>query len=324
MRSGSELVRATFPFAVEDRRRTWQATGITLVLLAITESMALFGPWWLRLVGMTLTALLTVRMFIIYHDAMHGAVFKGSVWGQRLMSLVGILTLSPRSVWKETHDYHHRNNCKLPSTAIGSFPVVTTRHWRRMAPNERRYYAFIRHPFTILFGYFFLFLFGMCAASFYRAPKQHWASGVAPVVHFALAGLVGVTLGWGSALTGVIGVMFVACAVGGYLFYAQHNYPGVEFQKRTEWSYHDAALKSSSYFKMSPVMHFLTGNIGYHHVHHLNHNIPFYRLPEAMAALPELQSPGETSWKPADVWAALSLKLWDPTKNEMVPFPSAN
>ncbi|MCB9675304.1 MAG: fatty acid desaturase [Alphaproteobacteria bacterium] len=323
MRSGAELVRATFPYAVEDRRLTWYHTGITLVLMAFSETLALVGPWWSRSVGMVLTGLLLVRLFIIYHDALHGAVFKGSVWGQRLMSVVGILTLSPRSVWRETHDYHHRNNCKLPSTAIGSFPVVTTRHWRRMPENEKRRYAFVRHPFTILFGYFFLFLFGMCAASFVRDPKQHWASGVAPIVHFALAGLAAFLFGWGSAITGVIGVLFIACALGGYLFYAQHNYPGVTFQKRTEWSYHDAALKSSSYFKMSPVMHFFTGNIGYHHVHHLNHKIPFYRLKEAMENIPELQAPGETSWHPRDVWGALRLKLWDPTKNEMVPFPKA-
>jgi omega-6 fatty acid desaturase (delta-12 desaturase) len=321
-RTGSALVRATFPYAQEDRRRSWFETGLTIGLLGLTETLALAGPAWAMPVGTVLSGLLLVRLFIIYHDAMHGAVFHKSVWGQRVMSVVGILTLSPRSVWKETHDYHHRNNCKLPSTAIGSFPVVTTRHWRRMPAKERRVYAFIRHPLTILFGYFFLFLAGMCGSAFLRNPREHWACGVAPIVHFGLAGLVWATLGLPSALAGVIGPLFVACAVGGYLFYAQHNYPGVQFAKRTEWSYHDAALASSSYFRMSPVMHFFTGNIGYHHVHHLNHKIPFYRLPEAMAAIPELQSPGETSWHPADVWGALRLKLWDPRTQEMVPFPA--
>jgi len=321
MRSGSELVRATFPYAVEDRRRTWFETLLTLSLIAGSEGMALLGPLWLKPIGTVLTALLTVRIFIIFHDAMHGAVFKGSRLGQLIMSAVGILTLSPRSVWTETHDYHHRNNCKLPGTAIGSFPVVTTRHWRRMSDKDKRFYKFIRHPFTITFGYFFIFLAGMCGAAFLRDPKQHWACGVAPIVHFSLAGLVGLTLGWTSAFAGVIAPLFISCALGGYLFYAQHNYPGVVFQKRTEWSYHEAALASSSYFKMPRILHFFTGNIGFHHVHHLNHKIPFYRLEETMKALPELQNPGVTSWSPSDIAAALQLKLWDPSKGEMVGFP---
>jgi omega-6 fatty acid desaturase (delta-12 desaturase) len=74
---------------------------------------------------------------------------------------------------------------------------------------------------------------------------------------------------------------------------------------------------------MPPILHWLTGNIGYHHVHHLNHQIPFYRLPEAMAAIPELQAPGRTSWSPAAIWACLRLKLWDPERNRLVSWREA-
>lgn len=320
-RTGSALVRATFPFAQEDIRRTWTAIGITLALLASTLAVAIAAPLVLRPIGTVLSGLLIVRLFIIYHDALHGAVLRKSKPGYWLMSAVGMLTLNPRSVWQETHDYHHRNNCKLPGTAIGSFPVVTTRMWKRMKPNERRQYAFVRHPLTILFGYFFIFMAGMCGAAFIRDPKKHWSGAVAPLLHFAIAGAVGYVFGWSAALTGVILPLFIATAAGGYLFYAQHNYPGVEFAPRTAWNYHEAALKSSSYFKMSPIMHFFTGNIGYHHIHHLNHKVPFYNLPAAMEAIPELQNPGVTTWSPADMMAALRLKLWDPTKKEMVPFP---
>lgn len=320
-RTGSALVRATKPFTEEDIGRTWREFALTVALLMGAQGIAVAAPWMLRPVGTVLAGLMTVRLFIIFHDAMHGAVFRKSTAGYWAMSAVGMFTLNPRSVWKETHDYHHRNNCKLPGTAIGSFPVVTTRMWRRMSPSDRRKYTIARHPVTILFGYVFLFLLGMCGAAFIRDPKQHWACGVAPILHFGLAGLVGYVFGWPAAFTGVILPQAIACALGGYLFYAQHNYPDVQFAPRTAWNYHDAALKSSSYFRMSPLMHFFTGNIGYHHVHHLNHKIPFYRLRECMEAMPELQSPGETSWAPADIMAALRLKLWDPTKKQMVPFP---
>jgi omega-6 fatty acid desaturase (delta-12 desaturase) len=320
-RTGSALVRATKPFSEEDVSRTWREFALTVALLVGAQGIAVAAPWFLRPCGTVLAGLLIVRLFIIYHDALHGAVFRKSRVGYWLMSAVGMFTLNPRSVWKETHDYHHRNNCKLPGTAIGSYPVVTTRMWRRMSPADRRKYAFARHPFTIVFGYVFLFLLGMCGAAFVRSPREHWTCAVAPLAHFALAGAVGFVFGWPAAFTGVILPQAIACMLGAYLFYAQHNYPGVEFAPRAAWNYHDAALKSSSYFRMSPLMHFFTGNIGYHHVHHLNHKIPFYRLKECMEAMPELQEPGETSWAPSDVAAALRLKLWDPTKKTMVPFP---
>jgi hypothetical protein len=104
------------------------------------------------------------------------------------------------------------------------------------------------------------------------------------------------------------------------LFYAQHNFPGARFPNRAGWDYVAAALDSSSYLRMNPVMHWLTGNIGYHHVHHLNARIPFYRLPEAMAGIEELQSPGTTSLHPCDIYRCLRLKLWDPERERLVSF----
>ena len=115
---------------------------------------------------------------------------------------------------------------------------------------------------------------------------------------------------------------FIACALGAYLFYAQHNYPGMTLQPREKWDYSRAALESSSYMPMNPVMAYFTGNIGYHHVHHLNPGIPYYRLPEAMAAVPELQHPGQTVLTPGGMRACFALKLWDPGAGKMVGYPA--
>jgi omega-6 fatty acid desaturase (delta-12 desaturase) len=110
-------------------------------------------------------------------------------------------------------------------------------------------------------------------------------------------------------------------AIGAYLFFAQHNFPGVRLQTGRGWSYVDSALHSSSYIVMGPLMRWFTGNIGYHHVHHHNAKIPFYRLPEAMAALEELQSPVQTTLGMGDILACLRLKLWDTETRQLVYWP---
>jgi omega-6 fatty acid desaturase (delta-12 desaturase) len=117
--------------------------------------------------------------------------------------------------------------------------------------------------------------------------------------------------------------LLIACGSGSYLFYAQHNFPGCKLTKKEDWSYVAAALYSSSYIKMSRIGHWFTGNVGYHHIHHLNAKIPFYRLPEAMASLKELQSPLVTSLAPADILKCWSLKLWDPDLDQLVRFRDA-
>ena len=115
--------------------------------------------------------------------------------------------------------------------------------------------------------------------------------------------------------------MWVATMAGAYLFYAQHNFPEGKIASRQDWTFSGAALDSSSYMVMGPLMNWLTANIGFHHVHHLNAAIPFYRLPEAMNAIPELQHPSKTSWGAKDVVECFKLKLWDPEQNKMVGYP---
>jgi omega-6 fatty acid desaturase (delta-12 desaturase) len=114
--------------------------------------------------------------------------------------------------------------------------------------------------------------------------------------------------------------MAVAATAGSYLFYAQHNFPGLHVADRQSWSFSGAALESSSYLKMGPLMNWLTANIGFHHVHHLNAAIPFYRLPEAMKSIEELRNPVTTTLSPADVAACFELKLWSPEKGQMVGY----
>ncbi len=323
-RAGAALIKATKPFSEEDIGRTWRLFGVAVLVYASAVAVAMLAPWWpVQLLASIVAGLTIVRLFIFNHDYYHGAVFRDSKLGEWAMIAVGWGVLAPPKVWKQTHDYHHQNNAKMIGASIGSFPTVSTQMWRRMDATQRFWYQVARHPLTIVFGYFTIFMAGMCISAFVRDPKQHWEGPAAMLVHFGLIALAATFIGPAAAFFGVAFPLFLATAAGSYLFYAQHNFPDCELRSRDQWVYHHAALKSSSMFDMSPLMHWFTGNIGYHHVHHLNHKIPFYRLPEAMAALPELQSPGRTSWHPRDILACLSLKLWDAEAQKFVGWEGA-
>jgi omega-6 fatty acid desaturase (delta-12 desaturase) len=173
----------------------------------------------------------------------------------------------------------------------------------------------------MLSGYLTIFVWGMCLSPYLRDKKKHWQGPLAVALQVIAAALITYIWGWQMTLLVQVIPYIVAFALGSYLFYAQHNFPGVHVAPRETWSYTRAALESSSYMECSPVMAWFTGNIGYHHVHHLNPSIPFYRLPEAMHGVPELHNPAKTSLSPRDIAACLRLKLWDPSRNEMVPYP---
>ncbi len=318
-RTGKELIRATRPYAVDSTLKSWWHVGSTAFLLAAALVGTLFNfHWAARVLCSIASGLLMVRMFVIYHDQQHHAILPRSRLAEVFMRLYGIFILSPSSIWRSSHNHHHNHNSKLRGAHIGSFPIMTREQFEKTAGARRFKYLFMRHPLTILFGYVFIFLFGMCVYPFFNSPSKHYDSLIAFLVHVALVACVAVFLGAQALLLTILMPFFIATAIGGYLFYAQHNFPTVTFSDNAGWTYETAALTSSSFMKTNGFMAWVTANIGYHHVHHLNSRIPFYRLPEVMKALPELQAAKTTSLHPAEIWRCLRLKVWDVAAQRMV------
>ncbi len=320
MRSAKELLIASKEFACESRSlswwHVWSTVGALVGLLAISVSGL---PLAARLASSVMAGLVGVRLFVIYHDYQHGAILRDSRIARLLMSIYGVIILNPPSVWNRSHNHHHKHNSKTFGANIGSYPIMTTEAFAAASTASRWAYAAARHPLTILLGYFTVFLWGMCLRPFIQSPRRHFDSGLAILVNVAAMVYLW-TVSLEVVLLGMIVPYLVASSLGAYLFYAQHNFPAAKLMPRSDWSHVEAALHSSSLITMGPLMHWFTGNIGYHHVHHLNARIPFYRLPEAMASLPELQSPGVTSLHPADIVACLRLKLWNPEAGRFVTF----
>ena len=319
-RAGIELLRATKPFVRERPLRSWADVLSTLAILAALLAIAAWPlPAYGRIGAGFLAGLVVVRAFVLYHDYQHGAILRRSRIARALMSLYGMLTLSPPSPWNRSHNHHHQNNSKMFGAAIGSFPLMSVKAYRQAGRGQRLRYAAARHPLTILFGYVTIFLVGMTLRPFLLDPKRHLDCLLALVLHGSLIGV----LAWADPATllyALVLPLFVASAAGAYLFYAQHNFPDAKLQSRADWDLVSAAMQASSCMALSPVLAWVTANIGYHHVHHLNARIPNYRLAEAIAAIPELQNPGRTGLGVGDIRACLRLKLWDAEQGRMVTF----
>ncbi len=319
MKTGQELILATKIYAKDNSLKSWWCILSTLALLVAAFVGTLLDIHiGLRIASSLLMGLLILRFFVIYHDQQHHAILPRSKAAEGLMRMFGMLSLSASSVWRSSHNHHHNHNSKLRGAHIGSFPIMTKDQFLKSSPGRRFGYLFIRHPLTIMLGYVFMFIYGMCINPFLNDPKKHADCLASLILHIAIG--VGLYLfgGWTALILGQTLPHLIAHAIGSYLFYAQHNFPGVSFSDNAGWTYEKAALESSSYLRTSKVMAWFTGNIGYHHIHHLNAKIPFYRLPEVLREIPELQAPKTTSLLPWDIARCLSLKVWDVEAQKMV------
>jgi omega-6 fatty acid desaturase (delta-12 desaturase) len=327
------LLEATKPFAREIRERSWWLVGSTLVLMILLLAAAALATWWpVRLFFSVLGGLVMVRAFIMFHDFMHGAILRGSPLGRVLMYGVGTLLLTPPRSWRESHNYHHANvgkiateeeNTPVVTTDIGAYPMMSVEMWQRASKFERFRYRVRRHPVTILCAYLTIFMGALCLGSTLSNPRKHWPGALIFLAHVGILTGLWLAGGWLMMLFAYLLPLWIAAAMGAYLFYAQHSFPGARVYTPEEWDFFDAALGTASYFKLGRVMEWFTGSIGYHHVHHLNASIPFYRLREAMDAVPELQDPVITRLRLREILECFRANLWDPRKGCMVSYQDA-
>lgn len=317
-------MRASHAFAREDRRVSWFHLISTFGVIAGAAFLAAQPiAWPLRVLASLLMGLTLVRGFILVHDLHHGAIFKDSRLATWILDAYGLLLVTPRTIWRSSHNYHHAHTARSDSESHGAFTIWTTEQWRRATRLERIAHVIERHPLTILLGYVTVFLLNFGLLPFFREPRRHADSAVAFVLHVGLGAGIWLVAGPLTFLFAFLLPFLMAGAFGAYLFYVQHAFEGVVIHPKDAWSHTTASLEGSSYLKLGPVMRWFTGNIGFHHVHHLNPRIPFYRLPEAMRAIPELQQPTTVTLGLGDIRRSFRLKLWDATNERMVGYRHA-
>ncbi len=318
-RNDTALLHKTRPYAQEFIWLSyWSVLSTFSLLIVLTLLSLILTNFWLKIILAVPIGLLVMRSFILFHDFQHKAILSRSVWARYFFGLFGYLVFTPANVWRQSHNFHHAHNTVLETSHIGSFWTVSVAQWEAMTPAEQLRYRLFRHPSVILFGLLTVFIYDHCIHSFIRNPSKNWTALAAVLLHIAIAFVASFNgLFWDYILAWLLPLAIAGC-FGSYLFYAQHNFPDIKLLNRQDWSYTSAALEASCFIEMSKIIHWFSGNIAYHHVHHLNHRIPFYRLPETMQAIEELHSPKKTSLYWRDIISCLRLRLWDEQEERMV------
>jgi omega-6 fatty acid desaturase (delta-12 desaturase) len=322
--------RAAAPFAQPER---WRSIGQLATsfgpFLAGCAAMYLIGPvsFWLGLALAVPTGALLLRVFVIQHDCGHGSFFRSRRANRVVGWLCSLCTFTPYGNWARQHARHHADWNNLDSRQGGAdiySACLTVREYRALPRRRRLLYRLPRHPLIahlLLPPLIFLLL--------YRAPfdtPRAWAAERHSVylTNAALVALFGglvALLGWRQVLLVHLPVMIVASILGVWLFSLQHRFETARWAAGGRWRFVEAALAGSSWLDLPAGLHWLTGNIGYHHIHHLNPRVPNYRLRGAHEVVGLSRAVPPLSLRRA--LAAPRLALWDEEQNRLVRFRDA-
>jgi len=310
-----DLIRAIFEVCV---------TIVPFLMLWTLMWLSLDIGYWLTLLLALPTAGFMVRLFIIQHDCGHGAFFQHRAANTWLGRVLGVLTLTPYEYWKRNHAIHHATSNNLDRRGIGDIDTLTVEEYRARSLWRRFLYRLYRSaPVMFVIGPAYMFFLQ------HRLPIHQMRDGWGPWIstmatNLAIAAMAAGMIwlvGVGPFLMVHLPVMLLAASIGVWLFYVQHQFEDVMWARNGTWAHSDAALMGSSYYDLPALLHWITGNIGIHHIHHLNSRIPYYRLPSVLRDFPELKNVGRLT-----LWESICnarLALWCERSQKMISFKGA-
>lgn len=300
----------------------WQAANTLLPFFGLWYLMYLSSFWsyWLTLLLAMPTAGFLVRIFIIQHDCGHHSFFSNRYANDVAGVLCGILTITPYYLWRRTHSRHHVTSGNLNHRGHGDVGTLTVNEYLVRSTVGRLSYRLYRHPLVMFFA----------AASYQFIVRQRFTRGVPQswrrerrsvyATNLAILAVLGVawcTIGVPTFLLIELPLRIFSAAAGSWLFFVQHQYEEAYWQPDQSWDF-THSLDGSSYYHLPGILQWFTGNIGYHHIHHLNCRIPNYNLAACYAAEPAFRQVVTLGLRQS--WQCASLKLWDEDVQRMVTF----
>lgn len=301
----------------DPRIATWQLSS-TLILYFVTLALMTFTvkdgyPYHLTLALAVVAAAIFVRIFIFFHDCTHGCFVRSPHWNRNIGYICGVLTFTAFHDWRRSHAGHHITAGDVTTMTVDEYLAAT--RWNRLT------YRLYRSPaimFTVGPAYYFLLRNRWPSQG---AHKQDIRSVVyTDIAIVAIVALSSWAIGFKTYLLVQLPVLLIAATFGVWLFYVQHQFEGVYWARHNEWDPWEAALKGASFYELPKMLQWLTGNIGFHHVHHARPGIPNYYLQKCYNEVPELQTVRSITLRSS--LKSLRLNLYDEEKRQMVSFRS--
>ncbi|SHG90971.1 fatty acid desaturase [Ornithinibacillus halophilus] len=318
----AELKKSVAPFAKSDTKASVIQLINTVppfILLWFLAYQSLSISFWLSLAFSIVASGFVVRIFIIFHDCTHMSFFKNPKANRIIGTITGIITHFAFEKWKRSHAIHHATSSNLDKRGTGDVWVMTVDEYIQASFWGRLAYRLYRNP-IVMFGLGPLYLF-LISNRFNRKgakPKERWNTYLINFTIVSIYALLVWTIGWQALLMVQLPILFISGSLGIWLFYVQHQFEDSYFENEEEWDYVKAAVDGSSYYKLPLILQWITGNIGFHHVHHLSPRVPNYKLEEAHESTPPLQK--ATTITLASSLKSIRFRLYDEENKNFISF----
>lgn len=302
-------------------RALWQIVNTLgpYALLWYLIYLSLAISWWLTVPLAMLAGAFLVRVFIIFHDCGHGSFFKSRKINDVVGFIAGVLTFTPYYHWRWEHAIHHASAGDLDKRGTGDVWTMTVQEYLESSRWKRFAYQLARNPIILfVIAPLYLFVIRQRFPSSEANPRErhsvHW-------MNLAILGMA-IPLCWVFGITEYLLIQLTAMAVAGgagvWMFYVQHQFEDVYWERGEDWDYTAAALQGSSFYKLPKILQWFSGNIGFHHIHHLSSRIPNYNLERCHHSHPMFQEV-----KPITLYSSLksfTLRLWDEKEKKLVGY----
>jgi acyl-lipid omega-6 desaturase (Delta-12 desaturase) len=302
-------------------RALWQTVNTLgpYTLLWYLMYLSLPVSWWLAVPLVILAAAFHVRTFIIHHDCGHGSFFKSRRANDILGFITGVLTFTPYHHWRWEHALHHATSGDLDRRGTGDIWTLTVQEYLEASRWKRFAYRLARNPIVLfvlapLYVFLIKHRFPKAKASLRERRSVYWTNVALAGTTAAMIAIFGLV----PYLILQLAMLTVAGAAGFWLFYVQHQFEDVYWERGQEWDYARAALQGSSFYKLPKVLQWFSGNIGFHHIHHLSSRIPNYNLERCHKAEPLFQTAKTITLFSS--FKSLTFRLWDEHRKQLVSF----
>lgn len=304
-------------------RSWWQVVNSVVPYIGLWVLMvySLSISYWITLLLSVFAAGFLVRIFIIFHDCGHGSFFKSTTLSRIVGIPLGLMVFTPYHKWHHDHLIHHQTVGNLDKRGVGDVKTLTVEEYQKKSKFKRALYRLYRHPVILLvIGPFVLF------TVLFRFPRRSRSTKEKLYTHLSTLALILIVVGlsfWIGLVPYLliqIPVLYIAAVHGAWLFYVQHQYEDVKWERNENWDYKKMALEGSSFLKLPKVLQWFTGNIGFHHIHHLSPRIPNYNLEKCYK-----ENESFHVEKPLTFFSALKslrFRLWDEKNQRLVGFKS--